>query len=86
MNSRGVGTLRGLQGRLGALIAMIRALGTHVSGLRRDVAALIVDRPTHHARIIVSNSAGVRNTFSHGMLGLASLSCGRLRGIMQSFQ
>jgi len=49
MNSRGVGTLRGVQGRLGALIAMIRALGTHVSGLRRDVAALIVDRPTHHA-------------------------------------
>ncbi len=42
----GVGTPRGLQGRLGAMIGMIVAL---IAGRWRDVVAPVVDRPPHRA-------------------------------------
>jgi transposase len=45
----GVGTPRGLQGRLGALIEMIVALSTHVLARWRDVAAPVVDRTPRRA-------------------------------------
>ena len=45
----GVGTPRGLQGRLGAMIEMIVALSTHVLARWRDIAAPVVDRTPRRA-------------------------------------
>ena len=69
----GVGTPRGLQGRLAAVLALIIALWTHVVGLWRDRCRRHPPiRSRHSRRIVVSScyrSAHQTEPFSHGLLG-----------------
>ena len=83
----GVGTPRGLQGRLAAVWALVVALWTRVVDLWRHDHTPSGDHAPAAHRIIVSNyfqSARQNGPFHHGLLGTRTGNSGRGRGPRES--